>query len=120
MFWLHNRNTLSTGGGTWRESTYKKGEENKNQLRSVQEEPEYWKKISDLSICVNSREFQASVMSGHFSGMQAGIEAVAPHAIYIHWHAHRLNLVSGDYIKNLKQMAPFSSILQELYCFYRE
>ena len=32
------------------------------------------------------------------SGMQAGIKAVASNAIYIHCHAHRLNLVLGDCI----------------------
>ena len=49
--------------------------------------------------------------------MQAAIKAVAPHAIYIYRRAHRLNIVLGDYISNLRRMASFFSILQELYCF---
>ena len=52
----------------------------------------------DLSLdnCVSQSYDGASVMSGRCTGVQSRIKEFAPCAIYIHCHAHRLNLVLVD------------------------
>ena len=57
----------------------------------------------------------ASVMSGHCSGVQQRVRQVAPHAIYVHCHAHVLNLVLVDCVKNNSFASEFFSLLQALY-----
>jgi len=47
-------------------------------------------------------KYQASVISGHFSDGKAHIKAIAPRAVYINCHAHKLNLVLGCSIQNLR------------------
>ena len=42
----------------------------------------------------------ASVMSGKNNGVQKRIKEVAPQAMYVHCHAHCLNLVLVDCVKN--------------------
>ena len=59
----------------------------------------------------------ASVMSGHCSGVQQRVREVAPHAIYVHCHAHVLNLVLVDCVKKDSFASEFFSLLQVLYVF---
>ena len=58
----------------------------------------------------------ASVMSGHCSGVQR-VREVAPHAVYVHCHAHVLNLVLVDCVKNNSFASEFFSLLDVLYVF---
>ncbi len=59
----------------------------------------------------------ASVMSGHCSGVQQRVREVAPHAVYVHCHAHVLNLVLVDCVKMNSFASEFFSLLQVLYVF---
>ena len=59
----------------------------------------------------------ASVMSGHCSGVQRRIKAVAPMAVYIHCYAHCLNLVLVDSTKSVPEAAEFFVLLEALYVF---
>ena len=57
----------------------------------------------------------ASVMSGMCSGVQQKIREVAPCATSIHCHAHVLNLVLVDCVKNNSHASEFFSLVQALY-----
>ena len=59
----------------------------------------------------------AAVMSGHCTGVQQRVREVVPHAIYIHCHAHLLNLVLVDSVKMVPCAAEFFSIIQSIYVF---
>ncbi len=50
----------------------------------------------DLSSVVSQGYDGAAVMSGCVSGVQTRIRELAPQAIYVHCHAHCLNLVLVD------------------------
>ena len=54
----------------------------------------------DPQLMVSQGYDGASVMSGHCSRVQQRVRQVAPHAIYVHCHAHVLNLVLVDCVKN--------------------
>ena len=49
----------------------------------------------------------ASVMSGHCLGVQQRIKQVAPQAVYVHCHAHCLNLALVDTVKGYKKLLNF-------------
>ena len=57
----------------------------------------------------------ASVMSGHYAGVQQRIREVAPYGLYIHCHTHILNLVLVDCVKNNSFAFEFFLLLQSLY-----
>ena len=59
----------------------------------------------------------ASVMSGKNNGVQKRIKEVAPQAMYVHCHAHCLNLVLVDCAKKLSDADEFFQLLQLLYVF---
>ncbi|XP_066980069.1 zinc finger MYM-type protein 1-like [Macrobrachium rosenbergii] len=59
----------------------------------------------------------ASVLSGCFSGVQARLRDKIPQAVYIHCHAHRLNLVLGGCVKNISGLSSFFSVINTLYTF---
>ena len=59
----------------------------------------------------------ASVMSGHCSGVQQHIKAVAPMAVYVHCYAHCLNLVLVDSTKSVAEASEFFALLEMLYVF---
>ena len=59
----------------------------------------------------------ASVMSGHCSGVQHHIKAVAPMAVYVHCYAHCLNLVLVDSTKSVSEASEFFALLEMLYVF---
>ena len=56
-------------------------------------------------------------MSGCVSGVQQSIRELAPQAIYIHCHAHCLNLVLVDCVKSITEASDFFSVVQSLYVF---
>jgi hypothetical protein len=57
----------------------------------------------------------ASVMSGCCNGVQKRVREVAPYAMYVHSHAHVLNLVLVDCVRNNPHASEFFSLLQTLY-----
>lgn len=71
----------------------------------------------DWNYCVAQCYDGASVMSGPFSGVQARLRAKAPQAIYIHCHAHRLNLVIANCVEGVGTVGSFFSLVQNLYTF---
>ena len=71
----------------------------------------------DWNYCVAQCYDGASVMSGWANGVQAKIREHAPHAIYIHCHAHRLNLVLVKTISDMNELSEFFSTVQGLYNF---
>ena len=71
----------------------------------------------DMKNCVAQCYDGASVMSGSVSGVQTRIRELYPQAIYVHCHAHRLNLVIVDSMKLKQDVANFFSVCQSLYDF---
>lgn len=71
----------------------------------------------DMQLCVGQCYDGASVMRGRVRGVQARIREEVPHAVYIHCHAHRLNLVLVNTISDMPQMSEFFNIVQTLYNF---
>ncbi|XP_069503891.1 zinc finger MYM-type protein 1-like [Ambystoma mexicanum] len=71
----------------------------------------------DWKNCVAQCYDGASVMSGCFNGVQAKIKEIAPQAVYIHCHAHRLNLALVQTITNIQTVKDFFSTLQAVYVF---
>ena len=65
----------------------------------------------DISNCISQRYDGASVMSGCNTGVRTRITDVNPAAIYIHCHAHQLNLVLVDSCKKLNHAFDFFSPL---------
>ena len=59
----------------------------------------------------------AAVMSGKLSGVSTRISGICKYAIYIHCHAHILNLVLVDAAKAEPEVADFFSLLSRLYVF---
>ena len=50
-------------------------------------------------------------MSGHCSGVQHHIKAVAPMAVYVHCYAHCVNLVLVDSTKSVAEASEFFALL---------
>lgn len=71
----------------------------------------------DTKLIVSQGYDGASVMSGCVTGVQKRIRDVAPQAIYVHCHAHCLNLVLVDCVKSNSHCSDFFSLLQSLYNF---
>lgn len=69
----------------------------------------------DINNCVAQCYDGASVMSGPFSGVQKRITELVPHAVYIHCHAHRLNLCLINSIEDIKLITDFFDTVQGLY-----
>ena len=59
----------------------------------------------------------ASVMSGKLGGVQKLIQDKSPMAYYLHFYAHRLNLVLIATTKVVRQADDFFSLLEQLYIF---
>ena len=59
----------------------------------------------------------ASVMSGDVSGVQARFREIHKNAVYIHCHAHRLNLVIVDAARHVQSASEFFSVVEMLYVF---
>ena len=71
----------------------------------------------DINNCISQCYDGASVMSGCQTGVKARISAINPSAIYIHCHAHQLNLVLVDACRKLSRASEFFSLLENLYVF---
>ena len=71
----------------------------------------------DPQLLVSQGYDEASVMSGHCAGVQQRVREVVSHAIYIHCHAHILNLVLVDCARKNSIASEFFSLLQSLYVF---
>ena len=71
----------------------------------------------DINNCVSQCYDGASVMSGCQTGVRARISQINPSAIYIHCHAHQLNLVLVDACRKLPHASKFFSLLESLYAF---
>ena len=59
----------------------------------------------------------ASVMSGKHRGVAALIKEKAEMAMYVHCHAHRLNLALVDSVKSVQAAAEFFVLIEKLYVF---
>ena len=71
----------------------------------------------DISHCISQCYDGASVMSGCNTGVRTKITDVNPAAVYVHCHAHQLNLVLVDSCKQLNHAFDFFSLLESLYVF---
>ena len=71
----------------------------------------------DLTCIVSQGYNSASVMSGHCTGVQTRLKEFALHAIYIHCHAHILNLVLVDSVKAIPGATQFFTLVESLYVF---
>lgn len=71
----------------------------------------------DIQNCVAQCYDGASVMSGCDNGVQSKIKNLVHHAIYVHCHAHRLNLILVKAVKNIQVVFEFFEIVKELYNF---
>lgn len=69
----------------------------------------------DVQKCIAQCYDGASVMSGVFSGVQKRVRDIVPHAVYIHCHAHRLNLCLVQTIQNNTVVVNFFDTIQSLY-----
>ncbi|XP_065581730.1 zinc finger MYM-type protein 1-like [Artemia franciscana] len=69
------------------------------------------------SKCVGQCYDEASVMKGHFSGVQAPLQEKAPQVVYTHCHSHRLNIVIGDCMQKIQRISSVFSVFQTVYSF---
>ena len=69
----------------------------------------------DITNCVSQCYDGVSVMSGCYTGVRKRVTDVNPKAVYIHCHAHQLNLTLVDSCKTLNHASEFFSLLQSLY-----
>lgn len=60
----------------------------------------------------------ASIMSSRENGVQRKIRQLHPSAVFIHFMAHRMNLVIVDSCKVTRHAQSFFGILEALYCFF--
>ncbi len=72
----------------------------------------------DHTACIAQCYDGAAVMSGVHNGVQEKFREEVPQAIYIHCHAHRLNLVLVDCVRNVKAAGDFFVIVQDIYKFF--
>ena len=77
--------------------------------------------LSDMGLsiadCVSQFYDGASVMSGSLTGVRTRILQDNPKAIYIHCHAHQLNLALVDCCRSLSHASEFFSLLESLYVY---
>ncbi|XP_026516658.1 zinc finger MYM-type protein 1-like [Terrapene carolina triunguis] len=59
----------------------------------------------------------ASLLSGHLTDVQARTQERITHAIYVHCHAHRLNLVIAGTCSSITQCQEVFAFAQDLYIF---
>ena len=71
----------------------------------------------NIKNCISQCYDGASVMSGAYSGVSARILEENLRAIYIHCHAHQLNLALVDTCKNLPPASDFFFLFESLYVF---
>lgn len=71
----------------------------------------------DIKSIISQGYDGASVMSGCCTGVQTRLKEFAPYAIYIHCHAHILNLVLVDSVKAVPDATQFFALIESLYVF---
>ena len=71
----------------------------------------------NIADCVSQCYDGASVMSGSLTGVRTRILQDNPKAIYIHCHAHQLNLALVDCCHSLSHASNFFSLLESLYIY---
>lgn len=71
----------------------------------------------DINKCRGQGYDGASVMSGHYSGVQKRIKDQVPSAQYIHCCAHNLNLVISDAAKSSKKLFHFLKLYKQCLIF---
>ena len=71
----------------------------------------------DITDCVSQCYDGASVMSDACNGVKVKIMEQNPRAIYIHCHAHQLNLALVDSCEKLPSASDFFGLLEQLYVF---
>ncbi|XP_068219366.1 zinc finger MYM-type protein 1-like [Palaemon carinicauda] len=59
----------------------------------------------------------AANMSGIYNGLQSRLQRQNPKALYLHCHAHSLNLVLVESAKSSIQFVTFFSLVEKLYAF---
>ena len=67
--------------------------------------------------CVDQFFDGANVMSGEYSGVQKRIKEHNPQVVYVHCHAHRLNLVLVHTIQNFPFLDDFFNTVKTVYSF---
>lgn len=72
----------------------------------------------DVNACIGQCFDGAAVMSGCNNGVQEKFRKEVPHALYVHCHAHRLNLLLVDCVRNIQPAAEFFEIVKMLYNFF--
>lgn len=72
----------------------------------------------DILNCRGQSYDNASNMAGKYSGLQARIKAISPHAVFIPCAAHSLNLVIVKSVEINGKMLDFFNFLQKLYNFF--
>ena len=60
---------------------------------------------------------RAANMSGIYNGLQSRLQRQNPKALYVHCHAHCLNLVLVESAKSSIQFVTFFSLVEKLYAF---
>ena len=88
------------------------GEALHNLMRSV---------LCELTLCLHNVEAQcndgAANMRGKYSGLASRIQKGEHRALYVHCHAHQLNLVLADACKNIREVRNALGTVSTLYSF---
>ncbi len=71
----------------------------------------------DPELCVGFSFDGAAVMSGGRVGVQVLLKKTFPHAVYVHCHSHRLNLVLSTASKVSPTVATFFDVINSLHHF---
>ena len=76
------------------------------------------KKGLDIKNCGRQRYDGAVAISGKYSGLHEKIQAVAPHAYYVHCALHNLNLMLKDAVEAVNKTRQFYDTIESLYNFF--
>ena len=68
--------------------------------------------------CIAQCYVGAAVMSGEHTGVQSRIKNIVDHCIFVHCHAHRLNLVLVSTARKIRSCDDFFCVLQLLHSFF--
>ena len=72
----------------------------------------------DMKNCRRQGYDGAVVMSGKYSGLHKKIQDVVPHAYYVHWASHNLNLVLKDATEAVTETRQFYDTIESVYNFF--
>ena len=86
----------------------------KDILKDVQTSKWFSIIVDDIQNAAGQGYYGASVMSGRCHGVQSLFRQAVVHAIYVHCHYHRLNLVMEDCCSGVPAAARFFALLQDL------